>query len=146
MDEKHIEDGIVQVIKKAETELPIDVIKALEHASTVEEGVAKTQIDAILKTIDLAKETGRPMCQDTGIQTFFVEVGTDFPYVGKLKHLLTDAVKMATTAIPLRPNTVDPFTGVNHKDNTGDHIPYITWDIVEGSEARITVLPKGGGA
>jgi len=57
MDYKHIEDGIVQLIKKAETELPTDVIKALEQAYDIEVGVAKTQIDAILKNIDLAKNT-----------------------------------------------------------------------------------------
>ncbi|MCK5459423.1 MAG: fumarate hydratase, partial [Thermoplasmatales archaeon] len=66
MDYKHIEDGIVQLIKKAETELPTDVIKALEQAYDIEVGVAKTQIDAILKNIDLAKKSSRPMCQDTG--------------------------------------------------------------------------------
>ncbi len=60
--------------------------------------------------------------------------------------LIKDAVKKATKDIPLRPNTVDPFTGENHKDNTGDNIPYITWDFVEGSNVWITALPKGGGS
>jgi len=146
MNYKNIEEGIVQLIRKAETELPNDVIKALENSNKIEEGIAKTQIEAILKNIDLAKKTGRPMCQDTGIQTFFVKVGVDFPHINKLKDLITDAVKKATKEIPIRPNTVDPFTGENHKDNTGDHIPYITWDFAEGSDVHITALPKGGGS
>ena len=146
MNYESIEDGIVQLIKKAETELPEDVIHSLEQAYKIEDGIAKTQIEAILKNIDLAKKTGRPMCQDTGIQTFFVEVGIDFPHINKLKDLITDAVKKATKEIPIRPNTVDPFTGENHKDNTGDHIPYITWDFAEGSDVYITALPKGGGS
>ena len=106
-----IKQGIIKLIKKAETELPTDVIKALKNANEIEEGVAKTQIEAILKNINLAKNTERPMCQDTGIQTFFVTVGIDFPHINKLKDLITDAVKIATKEIPLRPNTVDPFTG-----------------------------------
>lgn len=146
MDNVDIKNGIIQLIKKAETELPIDVINALKKAYGIEEGIAKTQIEAILKNIDLAKKSGRPMCQDTGIQTFFVEIGVDFQHINKLKDLILDAVKIATIEIPLRPNTVDPFSGENHKDNTGDNIPYITWDFVEGSDVYITALPKGGGS
>ena len=146
MDFDDIKSGIVQLIKKAETELPSDVIKALENALKIEEGVAKTQIEAILENIKLAKNTKRPMCQDTGIQTFFVDVGIDFPEIKKLKHLISDAVKEATIEIPLRPNTVDPFTCENHKDNTGDHLPYITWDFITGSDVYITAFPKGGGS
>ncbi len=145
MDFKDIEKGIVELIRKAETELPDDVIKALKTAYNIEKGVAKTQIDAILKTIDLAKKTKRPMCQDTGIQTFFVTIGIDFPYINKLKDIILNGVKRGTKEIPLRPNTVDPFTGMNHKDNTGDFIPYITWEFTVGSDVHIIALPKGGG-
>jgi fumarate hydratase subunit alpha len=146
LNSKDLEKGIVQLIKKAETELPKDVIAALEKAYKVETGVAKTQIGAILENIMLAKKTGRPMCQDTGIQTFFVEVGIDFPDISKLKRIIINGVKKATKDIPIRPNTVDPFTGVNHKDNTGDNLPYITWDFTDGSNVAITALPKGGGS
>lgn len=146
MNDEDVKNGVVQLIRKAETELPKDVVDALKDAYEIEKGVAKTQIEAILKNIDLAKKSGRPMCQDTGIQTFFVTVGIDFTYINKLKVLITDAVKKATVEIPLRPNTVDPFTGENHKDNTGDYVPYITWDFTDGSDVHITALPKGGGS
>ncbi|KYK21675.1 fumarate hydratase [Thermoplasmatales archaeon SG8-52-2] len=146
MNFEDIKSGIIQLIRKAETELPRDVIDGLEKALKIEESVAKTQIEAILENIDLAKKTKRPMCQDTGIQTFFVNVGVDFPEINKLKELITDAVKKATIEIPLRPNTVDPFTGENHKDNTGDQVPYITWEFIDGSDVYITAFPKGGGS
>jgi fumarate hydratase subunit alpha len=146
MNFENIEKGLVELIRKAETELPDDVIKSLKNAYENEEGVAKTQIEAILKNIDLAKKTKRPMCQDTGIQTFFVTIGLDFPYTNKLKDVILNGVKKATKEVPLRPNTVDPFTGENHKDNTGEYIPYITWDFTEGSDVYITALPKGGGS
>jgi len=146
MDSDSIENGIVQLIKKAETELPDDVIKSLKKAYKIETGIAKTQIDAILKNIDLAKKSGRPMCQDTGIQTFFVEVGIDFPEIMQLKKIITNGVKKATKEIPIRPNTIDPITGVNHKDNTGNHVPYINWDFVEGDKVSIIAFPKGGGS
>ena len=56
MEKKSIEDGIVTLIKKAETELPSDVVNALKYAYEIEQGVAKTQIETILKNIDLAKK------------------------------------------------------------------------------------------
>jgi len=115
-------------------------------AYKLEEGIAKIQIGAILENIKLAKESKRPMCQDTGIQTFFVEIGVDFPYINELRKIITNGVKKATKEIPLRPNTVDPFTGENHKDNTGEHVPYITWDFTDGSDVIITAFPKGGGS
>jgi fumarate hydratase subunit alpha len=146
MNKTRIETGIITLIKKAETELPKDVITALKHAYEVEEGIAKIQIETILKTVELAKKSGRPMCQDTGTQTFFVRVGNDSPFITTIKKLIIDGVKQATLEIPLRPNTVDPFTGKNHGDNTGDGIPSITWDIYEGNEIQITALPKGGGS
>ena len=141
-----IEDGIVELIRKAETELPKDVIDSLKKAYDTEEGVAKTQIEAILTNIDLAKKSKRPMCQDTGIQTFFVTVGKDFPHIEKLKEIILNGVKKATKEIPLRPNTVDTLTNENHKDNTGLQIPYITWEFSECSDVKITALPKGGGS
>ena len=55
MNYDDLKNGIVQLITKAETELPDDVIKALKKSYEIEEGIAKTQIGAILKNIDLAK-------------------------------------------------------------------------------------------
>ncbi len=146
MSKENIVIGIIQLIKKAETELPKDVIKALENALSEEEGIAKVQLKTILKNIELAKKTQRPMCQDTGIQTFFIDVGIDFPHISEIEKWITDAVKKATKEIPLRPNTVDLFSGENHSDNTGDFIPYITWNFIKGDKVKITAFPKGGGS
>jgi fumarate hydratase subunit alpha len=147
MAQKDISKGIVQLIRKAETELPTDVITALKHAYELEKGIAKTQLEVMLKNIDVARKTGRPICQDTGVQTFFVKVGLDFPHINILKDLITDGVKKATVVVPLRPNNVDPFTGKNHmKGDSWDDVISITWDFVEGSDAVITAFPKGGGS
>ncbi|MCK4422118.1 fumarate hydratase [candidate division WOR-3 bacterium] len=141
-----MEDQLVEAIRRAETQLPNDVVSALEKAYEVEEGPARVQVEAILENIKVSRETGAPMCQDTGIQTFYIEVGADFPYLGELKDIITNAVKRASGEIPLRPNTVNPFTGENPGNNVGNYVPYITWDIVKGEECTIHLLPKGGGS
>ena len=146
MDTKHLEDGILQLILKAETEIPSDVITALKQAYAVETGAAKVQLEAMLANVEKAKHKRCPMCQDTGILTFFVNIGTHFPATGILKQVIEQAVARATLEIPLRPNTVDPMRSTNHGDNLGSYLPHILWDFEPGDLAHIIALPKGSGS
>jgi fumarate hydratase subunit alpha len=134
------------LILKAETEIPSDVIAAMKRAYLVEGGAAKVQLEAMLANVELAKKKRCPMCQDTGILTFFVQVGTDFPAIGMLKEVIEHAVARATLEIPLRPNTVDPMTSKNHNDNLGSYMPHILWDFEPGESVHIVALPKGSGS
>ncbi len=138
--------ALVEAIGRAETLLPRDVVVALERARDREEGPARVQLEAILENVRLAREKRLPICQDTGTQTVFVRVGTGFPYLEELREAIPEAVRRATEEVPLRPNTVHPFTKANPGDNTGRFIPYITWELVPGDTAEIHFLPKGGGS
>ena len=147
LNKEKLAGAVVDAIRNAETKLSEDTYRALKEAKGNEEfDIAKTQLQAIIDNADYAREKTRPMCQDTGLQTFFIEVGYDFPFTGILKDAIIEGVRRATREIPVRPNTVHPITGKNSGDNTGKHVPYITWELVEGNEAKITVLPKGGGS
>ncbi len=146
ISKKNIEEILIEANEKGETELPKDVIKALKKGAHIEKGLAKIQMEAILENIKIASKEGIPMCQDTGIMTFYIQAGTEFKYLADLKKMLGNAVKRATKETPLRPNTVNPFTGKNSQDNTGRNIPYISWNVVKGSECSIHILPKGGGS
>lgn len=139
-------EEISKAIAQASTELPQDVVRALERARDREEGPAKVQLEAILKNVAIARSGKVPICQDTGTMTFFVRFGLDFPYLGDLLAALPEAARQATQEVPLRPNTVNPFTGKNPGDNTGRYIPNVTWEPMAGDEAEIFVLPKGGGS
>ena len=147
MDETKIRFALIEAMRIAATQLPDDVVAALRTARERETSpLGAAQLDAILENVDVAREGSIPMCQDTGIQTFFVEMGAGSPFLGQVKGWIDRAVVDATDAIPLRPNTVDPFSGANPGDNTGRFMPYINWEMIEGDEIRITVLPKGGGS
>ncbi|HEW93182.1 fumarate hydratase [Candidatus Geothermarchaeota archaeon] len=142
-----MKDALVKQLKVAETILPDDVRRALEKAMDREENpMAKTILEAILKNIELAQKTGKPMCQDTGVIIYYLEVGKDFPLILELNDILKEAAIEATKKIPLRPNTINPWTHENPGDNTGRYIPWINLDLVDGDEAIIHVLPKGGGS
>ena len=143
---KDLTQHVFNLIKKAETCLPKDTEEMLRDAYGKEtNSIAKIQLKTILENIEVARKEELPICQDTGTLIFFVDVGVDFPYKHEIQDSIYRAIKMAAERIPLRPNCVDPFTGEN-TGNTGERIPWIEWNLVEGSDCRITVLPKGAGS
>lgn len=145
--EKIIEDTAFNLLKLAVIRLPADVKEALQHAYREETSeVGKVQLEAILKDIELAEKENTPLCQDTGIAIFYIKAGTRANGLDKIEAALQNATRRATKEVPLRPNTVDPFTHKNPSDNTGRYIPYTNWELVEGSTIEITAFPKGGGS
>ena len=145
--ESVVEDTAIELFRVSVTRLPEDVKKALAEAKEREASeVARKQLEAILLNIKLAEESGRPMCQDTGILNLYLKAGDHFPALGGLPAILRRAVKKATKTVPLRPNAVTPLSRMNTGDNTGEHVPYLNWTIVGGDSLELSVLPKGGGS
>lgn len=144
-----ITDVTVELLRRAETILPDDVIGVLKRAYENEvDEIPKTQLKNILENVALAKETNIPMCQDTGVQIFFVWLPKNDCELAP--NLIGDAIRTgvsrATPEVPLRPNTVHPLTRANPGDNTGEHMPYINFKPSENDYLEIAVLPKGAGS
>ncbi len=145
--EKAVEQVGFNLLKQAVVELPGDVRNALERAYMEETSeTGKVQLEAMLKDIDLAKRGNVPLCQDTGVIIFYVKAGAGANGLGQIEAALQNATLRGTKEIPLRPNTVNPFTHKNTGDNTGRYIPYINWQITQGDTIEITAFPKGGGS
>lgn len=146
-DSDRIIEALAKGMRDGAIELPPDVHAALKQAHGNETNeTAKSQLEAILKNIQLAHDGKAPMCQDTGIQIFFIKAGNDFPYLKELVKAIPTAIEKATREVPLRPNTVNPFTGANPKNNLGHNMPALTIDMVEGDGATVHIFPKGGGS
>ncbi len=142
-----IENVAVKLLKLASTRLPQDVKKAIEKAHKKERNqIGKAQLKAILENIRMAEEADTPMCQDTGLVSFYLKAGSRFPSLEKVEEALIRAVRRATVEVPLRPNTLNPFTQENTGDNTGQLVPHIHWRIIKGDSLEITAFPKGGGS
>ena len=127
------EDKIVDLIRTAATRLPEDVREALENArKNEEEGIGKLNIEAMLRSAEIAEREGVPICQDTGSITFYVKSAG--PIKG-IQQILSRATARATAEVPLRPNMVDVFTGENSGNNLGELSPFVVWEpaIVSGS-------------
>ncbi|MEZ5335044.1 MAG: fumarate hydratase [Methanolobus sp.] len=139
--------SVVDILLEAETKLPQDVIDSLKKAAVKDSSpVAKEQLKAILKNIEIAGNRKVPICQDTGILIFFVELGRDARMDFRLEDAILEGVKKATENIPLRPNAVDPISRSNSGNNTGSGIPDIKYELVDGNSIKITVAPKGAGS
>lgn len=148
---KVVEQAVIDAFKTAVIKIPPDVKKALENAYRIEDNpLSRSQLEAILRNIDLAEKLQRPVCQDTGTPYVYVKIGYGFPIelkdLKKIEESIVSGVKRSTKEIPLRPNTVDPFTGRNPGDNTGRYMPFIHYEFTNSDTMEITVVPKGGGS
>ena len=146
--EKIVEDTAVELLRIAVTELPVEYVDAIEKGREETEGsVGKAQLKNILENVGIARDGSKPMCQDTGIVAFMVKVGDGFPLRSKLKQVLVNATRRATSEVPLRPNAVDMFKR-NTRDNVGlnGHVPIFYIDLVEGDDLELVAMPKGGGS
>lgn len=145
ISKKKIEDTVCRLYKDSVIELPSDVKNALKKAYANEtDETAKMNLEAILENIDIAHESGVPMCQDTGLPIVFVKLGN--VEVENLYEGITKGVEKATQTVPLRPNVVDPLTRENTGTNTGKGIPLIDVEIVNNDHLELTIFPKGFGS
>jgi len=144
---KIVENVAFNILKQAVIYLPEDVKQALKKAYAEETSeTGKTQLKAILDNIELAEKYQAPVCQDTGTIIFYVKAGAKAKNLDKIEEALINATRRATKEVPLRPNSVDPFTQKNSGDNTGRYIPFLHWEIVPGDSLELTVMTKGGGS
>jgi len=140
-------ETFVELIRRASTELPADVVAAIEEGRDAEEsqGLASIALATILNNIELARENSTPICQDTGTPVVWIHHPSGMS-TRRLRADFETAVREATARRFLRPNAVNTLTGSNTGDGAGRGIPFIhfeEWD-EPGIEARMIL--KGGGS
>ncbi len=146
LSEKEFRNTVEEMIFRAATRLPKDVVKKLKDAKKQEEKtVAKQQLGNILENLKIAREEKKPLCQDTGIPIFFIKKSPNNSLNFDLEKTLTKIVKESTRNIPLRPNVVHPLTRENTGDNTGFEHPLFHL-IPNENGFEVEILLKGGGS
>lgn len=143
-------EEITQVVKElcigANLELPSDVACSLCTMREKEsDPLAASVLDTLLANAETAKRERIPICQDTGMAVFFVELGQDVHIEGAtLQEAFDRGVADGYRDGYLRCSVVqDPLRRVNTEDNT-PAILHIT--IVPGDRLAITAAPKGFGS
>ena len=147
VDVADIADAVAKLCIEANCILPADVEEALINAREKEEsGLGKEILGDILTNAEIAKAGLMPICQDTGLAVFFVELGQDVCFVGgDFNEAMDEGVRRGYREGFLRYSTVDdPIVA---RKNLGDNTPAIVHlRIVPGTAVKITVAPKGAGS
>ncbi len=139
-------DNLVELVRRASTILPDDMVSAIADAAGKEDAntAAEGALNTILDNVKMARENSTPICQDTGTPIFEIS----YP-LGVSTRVLADqirsAVATATERSYLRPNAVDSLTGKNSGDNTGVDFPTMHFHEWDEDHIHVDLLLKGGG-
>ena len=129
---------------------PVDFIRAMHAAYEKEQSpAARDAIAQILINSRMCAEGKRPICQDTGIVTVFLEIGMQVSWAADMsvEDMVNEAVRRAylDPDNPLRASIVADPAG--KRINTGDNTPaVIHMSTIAGDRVSVTVAAKGGGS
>lgn len=143
-------DKIIEAVKEmcisANLYLADDMDGKIRQAAKEEDSTLGKQIlNQLIENMEIAGEDQTPICQDTGMAVFFVNVGQNLHIEGmNLTDAINEGVRRGYTEGYLRKSVVkDPL----QRENTGDNTPAIIhYDIVPGDKLEITIAPKGFGS
>ncbi len=141
-----ITNAIKEMCIEANHYLSEDMTKRLKDAASKEESeLGKKILNQLQENLDIADKEQIPICQDTGMAVFFVEIGQEVHIEdGLLTDAINEGVRQGYTEGYLRKSVVgDPIERINTKDNTPAIIHY---NIVAGDNLKITLAPKGFGS
>lgn len=146
IDTNEIISTVKEMCIEANHYLSSDMEAALKSAAETEESeLGKKILNQLQNNLKIADEEMIPICQDTGMAVFFIEVGQDVHFEGMpIEDAINEGVRQGYTEGYLRKSVVkDPILRENTKDNTPAVIHY---SIVKGDKVKITFAPKGFGS
>ena len=145
IDAQKITDAVKKLCMEANYHLPCDVKSCINKSIETEKSEnGKDILEKIKENYEIADDKNVPICQDTGMAVFFIEIGTDLHIDGNITKAVNLGVKAGYEEGYLRKSIVkDPL----FRENTGDNTPaVIHYDFAEGDKIKITIAPKGFGS
>ena len=143
---KEITTNTKEMCIEANHFLSEDMERAMKQAEKAEQSpLGKQILEQLEENLQIAADDMIPICQDTGMAVIFLEIGQDVHLQGgSLEDAVNEGVRQGYVEGFLRKSVVkDPLIRENTKDNTPAVIHY---KIVEGSQVKIKVAPKGFGS
>jgi fumarate hydratase class I len=143
-------DSVADALQYISYYHPIDFIQALNEAYEKEANpAAKDAMAQILINSRMCAQGHRPICQDTGIVTVFLNVGMDIQWQGDMSvtEMVNEGVRRAymNPDNKLRASILEDPDGARR--NTGDNTPSVVhYQIVPGDKLEVHVAAKGGGS
>ena len=147
LDTAVVTEQVARLFVEANTQLGEDIVSTFQSCLKSETSpTGRDVLTQLLQNAELARATGVPLCQDTGLAVVFLEIGQDLHLVGGDLYAAVHAgVRTGCAEGYLRASVVSPPVG--KRVNTGDNTPAIIHaTIVPGERLRVVVAPKGGGS
>lgn len=141
-----IVDKVRDMCMDANYNLSADVTAAYEKAMETEKSpLGQEVLRQIMENSGIAARESMPLCQDTGLAVFFVEIGQDVSIAGGLlSDAINEGVRQGYSKGYLRKSVVEE--PIFNRRNTSDNTPAIIHtDIVAGEDLRIKLDIAGGG-
>lgn len=141
IDSARIIETLKKELIKANTVINSEVLKVLERYSS------NDLVKFLLKNAEIASKNKLPLCQDTGVVEFFVELGNEviLEDLEDIESILNKAVSEVYEQNYFRYSLVsDPLF---ERENTFSNTPsVVNIEHVPGAELKISFLIKGGGS
>lgn len=137
---------LYRAILEAGVILPKDVKERIVNSANSESGLSKTVLNRILENLECAESKCLPMCQDTGMVLFFVEIGKDLNLNGvDIEEVINSSIEDAYRDGSFRKSVVkDPLNG---RENSKNNLPAVVYyDFIEGDRLKISGVLKGFGS
>lgn len=147
LDVSVVQAAVARMVVEANCRIGAEAMACLRRSREQEEHPLPRRImEQIIKNDELAEERTVPLCQDTGMAVFRVQVGQELVLTGgSPEEALQAGMAQGYREGYLRKSVVaDPLF---HRVNTGDNTPaVIYYEIVSGNRMVITFAPKGFGS
>lgn len=130
---KHVPDGTIKAIKSA--------------INTERNPVAIKTLELMLESATNAQINDIPICSDSGIPIYYVNLGTAVELSADPKKAIKEGFDQVVKTMepPILPHITDPFTLQRSFEGTG--IPVVNYDLLPGKDyLEIICHPKGLGS
>ncbi len=146
LNKDDIYNALYKSILNAGVILPKDVNQKIVDSANRSRGLSKTVLNSTIENLEYAKNNCLPMCQDTGMVLFFVEIGRELNISGlDLESIIIKSVENAYRDGYFRKSVVlDPLNG---RENSKNNLPpVIYYDFIPGDKLKISGVLKGFGS
>ncbi len=124
IDASQIIETVARMCIDSNRYLPTDVRESFARNAAREESPAAREVfRQLTENYELAEQTGLPLCQDTGLAVFFVDVGEDLRVAGmNIREAINEGVRKGYAEGFLRKSACDPLTRANTAPDSGASI------------------------
>lgn len=143
-----IKSVTAELYERSLKKIPDETRAALRMSRDAERNpVARSTLDSMLESAELAEQTGHFVCSDSGVPVYFVKIGSRVSFDGPVRKAIQDgfADLVKTIRPPLLAHVTNPLT--LERGYAGKDMPIVTFDVLDDADyVEITCSPKALGS